>query len=161
MTDTAHNPDHPASSQLDDEPIEYVPHRQQIAAAGRLARAEQERLEKETGLQDGRTPKRDPGGIFRNERHGPSHLSPHRVRTPLGFLFFLGIFHPAPARRRLAHELGRVLIKSQIGDSDLINVCIGPLCGLKSDISIGSPTPSRPISLRPAKFANARGGKLS
>jgi hypothetical protein len=64
MTVTAHNPDHPASSQLDDEPIEYVPHRQQITAAGRLAKAEQRRLERETGLQDGRTPKPDPGGYF-------------------------------------------------------------------------------------------------
>jgi hypothetical protein len=64
MTDAAHNPDHPASSQLDDETIEYVPHRQQIAAAGKRAKAEQARLEKETGLKDGRTPKRDPGGYF-------------------------------------------------------------------------------------------------
>jgi hypothetical protein len=64
MTDTAHKPDHPASSQLDDEPIEYTPHRQQIAAAGKLARAEQARLEKETGLENGRTPKPDPGGYF-------------------------------------------------------------------------------------------------
>jgi hypothetical protein len=57
MADTAHNPDHPASSQLDDETIEYVPHRQQIAAAGRLAKAEQALLEKQLGLQDGRTPR--------------------------------------------------------------------------------------------------------
>ena len=58
MTVTAHNPDHPAGSQLDDETIEYVPYRQQIAAAGRLAKAEQARLEKQLGLQDGRTPRR-------------------------------------------------------------------------------------------------------
>jgi hypothetical protein len=57
MTVTAHNPDHPAGSQLDDEPLEYVPHRQQIAAAGRLARAEQAQLEKQLGLQDGRMPR--------------------------------------------------------------------------------------------------------
>jgi hypothetical protein len=41
----------------DDETIEYVPHRQQIAAFGRLAKAEQGRLEKQLGLQDGRTPR--------------------------------------------------------------------------------------------------------
>jgi hypothetical protein len=64
MTDPAYTPDHPASSQLDDETIESVPHRQQIAAAGKLARAEQARLEKETVLENGRTPKPDPGGYF-------------------------------------------------------------------------------------------------
>jgi hypothetical protein len=57
MTDTAHNPDHPASSQLDDEPIEYVPNRRAIITAGKCARTEQQRLEKELGLQDGRTPR--------------------------------------------------------------------------------------------------------
>jgi hypothetical protein len=64
MTDTDHNPDHPANGQLDDETIEYVPHRRQIAAAGKLARVEQARLERETGLENGRMPKRDPRGYF-------------------------------------------------------------------------------------------------
>jgi hypothetical protein len=64
MTDTAHNPDHPASSQLDDETIEYVPNRHAVITAGKCARIEQARLEKELGLQDGRTPKPDPGGYF-------------------------------------------------------------------------------------------------
>ena len=59
MTVTAHNPDHPASSQPADETIEYVPHRQQIAAAGKLARVEQARLERELGLENGRTPRPD------------------------------------------------------------------------------------------------------
>ena len=64
MADPAYTPDHPTSSQLDDEPIEYVPHRRQIAAAGKLARVEQARLERETGLENGRMPKRDPRGYF-------------------------------------------------------------------------------------------------
>jgi hypothetical protein len=89
MTDTAHNPDHPASSQLDDETIEYVPHRRQIAAAGKLARVEQARLERETGLENGRTPKREPGGIFRNERHGPGFRSHPHAYAPEPPRFFL------------------------------------------------------------------------
>ena len=64
MADPAHSPDHPASSQLDDETIEYVPNRRVVITAGKLARGEQARLEKLLGLQDGRTPKRDPGGYF-------------------------------------------------------------------------------------------------
>jgi hypothetical protein len=48
----------------DDEPIEYVPNRRAVITAGNCARIEQRRLEKETGLQDGRTPKPDPGGYF-------------------------------------------------------------------------------------------------
>jgi hypothetical protein len=56
MTDPAHSLDHPASSQLDDETIEYVPNRRVVITAGKCARAEQQRLEKELGLQDGRTP---------------------------------------------------------------------------------------------------------
>jgi hypothetical protein len=42
----------------DDEVIAYTAHRRLIAEAGRLARAEQQRLEKELGLLDGRTPRR-------------------------------------------------------------------------------------------------------
>jgi hypothetical protein len=52
----------------DDEIIDYTPNRRLITEAGKLARAEQERLEKEYRLQDGRTrrPKtEDPGGFFR------------------------------------------------------------------------------------------------
>jgi hypothetical protein len=41
-----------------------TPHRELVAAAGRLARVEQARLEKLLGLLDGRTPKPDPGGYF-------------------------------------------------------------------------------------------------
>jgi hypothetical protein len=41
----------------DDETIFTTPHRQLIRQAGRLARAEQQRLEKELGLQGGRTPR--------------------------------------------------------------------------------------------------------
>ena len=43
----------------DDETIEYVPNRRVVITAGKCARAEQERLEKELGLQDGRTPRPD------------------------------------------------------------------------------------------------------
>ena len=54
MTDTAYSPDH-------DEPINYypTPHRHLVAAAGRLARAAQQRLEQQLRLQDGRTPRPD------------------------------------------------------------------------------------------------------
>jgi hypothetical protein len=49
MTDTTHIPDH------DDEPIVYASHhRELIRRAGKLARAEQERLERE--LLRGQTP---------------------------------------------------------------------------------------------------------
>jgi hypothetical protein len=41
---------------------------------------------------------------------------------------------------------GRVLIKSRVGDSDLINVRIGPLCGLKSDISRGQRSANSSLS---------------
>ena len=41
------------------------------------------------GWQPGRPAKPDPGGIFRNERHGPSHLSPLRPYAPLIFWFSL------------------------------------------------------------------------
>jgi hypothetical protein len=57
MADPAHIAAHdpvPESDEIDCFP---TPNRQLIAAAGRLARAEQERLEKELGLQDGRTPR--------------------------------------------------------------------------------------------------------
>jgi hypothetical protein len=43
----------------DDETIEHVPNRRVVITAGKCARAEQERLEKELGLQDGRTPRPD------------------------------------------------------------------------------------------------------
>ena len=42
MADPAHTLDHP-----DDEPIYSTPHRRLIVEAGKLARAEQERLERE------------------------------------------------------------------------------------------------------------------
>ena len=57
MADTAYTPDHP-----EDEMI-YPPNRHVIIVAGKWARAEQERLEREYGLQDGRR-KRTPGGTF-------------------------------------------------------------------------------------------------
>ena len=44
----------PTSDDIDYFP---TPHRELVAAAGRLARAEQQRLEKELGLQNGRTPR--------------------------------------------------------------------------------------------------------
>jgi hypothetical protein len=53
VADPAPSPNHDP----DDETIEYTPHRQQIAAAGRLAKAEQARLEKLLGLDNGRTPR--------------------------------------------------------------------------------------------------------
>ena len=40
-----------------DEPIYFTPHRQRIIRAGECARAEQALLEKQLGLQDGRTPR--------------------------------------------------------------------------------------------------------
>ena len=44
--------------ELDDETILLdTPDRELVAAAGRLARAEQQRLEKELGLVNGRTPR--------------------------------------------------------------------------------------------------------
>ena len=42
-----------------DEPVYSTPHRELVAAAGRLARAEQEHLEKLLGLDNGRTPRPD------------------------------------------------------------------------------------------------------
>ena len=47
----------PIKPESDDEIIYSTPHRELVAAAGRLARAEQQRLEKELGLQNGRTPR--------------------------------------------------------------------------------------------------------
>jgi hypothetical protein len=44
MADPAYTPDHPAE---DDEIIYSTPHRRLIVEAGKLARAEQERLERE------------------------------------------------------------------------------------------------------------------
>jgi hypothetical protein len=35
-----------------------------VGSTGKCARAEQERLERDTGLENGRTPKRDPRGYF-------------------------------------------------------------------------------------------------
>jgi hypothetical protein len=39
----------------DDEPIYFTPNQQRIIRAGECARAEQQRLEKQLGLQNGRT----------------------------------------------------------------------------------------------------------
>jgi hypothetical protein len=48
--------------ETDDEIIYFPPNRQLIAKVGQLAKAEQQRLEREYGLQDGRRPrKRTPG----------------------------------------------------------------------------------------------------
>ena len=41
----------------DDEPVYSTPHRELVTTAGRLARAEQARLEKLLGLENGRTPR--------------------------------------------------------------------------------------------------------
>jgi hypothetical protein len=41
----------------DDETIEYTANRRRIVEAGKLARGEQARLEKQLGLQNGRTPR--------------------------------------------------------------------------------------------------------
>jgi hypothetical protein len=42
-----------------DEPIYFTPHRQRIIRAGECARLEQQRLEKQLGLENGRTPRPD------------------------------------------------------------------------------------------------------
>jgi hypothetical protein len=57
VTDKQHCESGPTTPELDDEVIYPTPHRALVAAAGRLARAEQQRLEKELGLQNGRTPR--------------------------------------------------------------------------------------------------------
>jgi hypothetical protein len=63
MADPAHIAAHdlvgPTIPQSDDEPIYSTPHRELVTAAGRLARAEQAKLEKLLGLDNGRT--RRPG----------------------------------------------------------------------------------------------------
>jgi hypothetical protein len=41
------------------EPIYFTPHRQRIIRAGECARLEQQRLEKQLGLENGRTPRPD------------------------------------------------------------------------------------------------------
>ena len=63
MADPAYTPDHPAE---DDEPIYSTPHRRLIIEAGKLARAEQERLERELGRPP--RPKRDPRWVFSRGR---------------------------------------------------------------------------------------------
>jgi hypothetical protein len=41
--------------------------------------------------------RRDPGGIFRNERHGPGFRSHLHEQTPTPLVsYFFGIFHPGP-----------------------------------------------------------------
>jgi hypothetical protein len=49
----------PINPTSDDEVIFSTPNRQRIIVAGKCARAEQARLEKVLGLQDGRTPRPD------------------------------------------------------------------------------------------------------
>jgi hypothetical protein len=65
--------------------INYIPNRRLIIAAGKLAKAEQERLERELGLQDGcRRPKRTPGGYFplTKGRGGLQEPSPRTCAPP-------------------------------------------------------------------------------
>jgi hypothetical protein len=45
-----------AGPELDDEPVYFTPNQQRIIRAGELARAEQERLERESRLLRGQTP---------------------------------------------------------------------------------------------------------
>jgi hypothetical protein len=47
----------PINPDPDDEVIAYTAHRQLVILAGKCAQAEQRRLEKQLGLQDGRTPR--------------------------------------------------------------------------------------------------------
>ena len=56
----------PTTPTSDDEIIFPTPNRHLIAEAGKLARGEQERLEQQYRLEDGRRPwpKRTPGGYF-------------------------------------------------------------------------------------------------
>ena len=79
--------------------IIFPPNRRLIIQAGKLARAEQERLEREYRLRDGRRPKtEDPGGYFQLTKApaGLQEPSPPHIRPPW-FPIFLGIFHPGPA----------------------------------------------------------------
>jgi hypothetical protein len=46
----------PEGIESDDEVISSIPHRELVAAAGKLARGEQAKLEKVLGLVNGRTP---------------------------------------------------------------------------------------------------------
>ena len=74
----------PTSDDIDYFP---TPNRQLIIEAGRLARAEQARLEQEYRLQDGRTrrPKTDPRGCFSADgRPGRSlgAIPPHKRPSP-------------------------------------------------------------------------------
>jgi hypothetical protein len=92
MADPAHISDHlrplkpealtmtakPIATQFEgDEIIAYPRNRRLIIEAGKRARAEQEHLEREYGLQNGRTPRgrseTDPrGGVFFNRRRAGS-----------------------------------------------------------------------------------------
>jgi hypothetical protein len=47
----------PINPEPDDEVIAHTAHRQLVILAGKCAAAEQRRLEKQLGLQDGRTPR--------------------------------------------------------------------------------------------------------
>jgi hypothetical protein len=84
----------------------FPPNRRLIIQAGKLARAEQARLEREYRLRDGRRPKtEDPGGIFSADEgthRASGAISPH-IRPPW-FPIFWEFFIQAP-QRRLAHEL--------------------------------------------------------
>jgi hypothetical protein len=78
--------------------IIFPPNRRLIIQAGKLARAEQERLEREYRLRDGRRPKtEDPGGYFQLTK-APAGLQEPSPRTyaPPGFLFFFGNFSSRP-----------------------------------------------------------------
>ena len=65
MTDKQHRDGlGPTTPESDDEIIFTTPHRRLIAAAGKLAKAEQERLALEYRLRDGRRPQTEDPGVF-------------------------------------------------------------------------------------------------
>jgi hypothetical protein len=81
-------------TESDDEIIFLTPNRQLIAKAGRLARAEQERLEQEYRLQDGRRrPKRRTRGVFSSDKRPAGLQEPSPcTNVPAISQIFFGIF---------------------------------------------------------------------
>jgi hypothetical protein len=57
MTDKQHVDGDESGPTTDDEVIAYTAHRQLVILAGKCARAEQQRLERLLGLENGRTPR--------------------------------------------------------------------------------------------------------